>query len=58
MEIRKALGRIMEVLQTSDKALPEDFDRIRKMQVLAAKGRQRWRTVQEWYMSMKMQGLV
>jgi hypothetical protein len=48
----------MEVLQTSDKALPEDFDRIRKMQVLTAKGRQRWRTVQEWYTNMKMQGLV
>ena len=58
MEIRKALGRIMEVLQTSNKATPEDFDRIRKMRVLAAKGRQRWRTVQEWYMNMKMQGLV
>ena len=52
MEIQHALKRIMKVLQTSDKATPEDFDRIRKMQVLAAKGRQRWRTVQEWYMKM------
>jgi len=58
MEIQKALGGIMKVLQTSDKATPEDFDRIRKMQVLAAKGTQRWRTVQDWYMNMKMQGLV
>ena len=58
MEIHEALRRIMEVLQTSDKALPEDFDRIRKMQVLTTKGRQRWRTVQDWYTSMKMQGLV
>ena len=57
-EIRKALGRIMYVLQTSDQALPEDFDRIQKMRVFAAEGRQRWRTVQEWYMSMKTQGLV
>ena len=58
MEIQHALKRIMKVLQTSDKATPEDFDRIRKMQVLAAKGRQKWRTVQEWYMNMKMQDLV
>ena len=58
MEIQHALRRIMKVLQTSDKATPEDFDRIRKMQVLAAKGRQRWRTVQEWYMNMKMHDLV
>ncbi|MBC2696021.1 MAG: glycosyltransferase family 2 protein [Desulfobacteraceae bacterium] len=58
MEIQHTLKRIMKILQTSDKATPEDFDRIRKMQVLAAKGRQRWRTVQEWYMNMKMRDLV
>jgi glycosyltransferase involved in cell wall biosynthesis len=58
IEIQKALRRIMEFLQTSDKALPDDLDRIRKMQVLTTKGRQRWRTVQEWYMSMKRQELV
>ena len=58
MEIQKALERIMEVLQTSDKATPEDFGRIRKMQIIATKRRQRWQTVQEWYMNMKMQGLV
>ncbi len=57
-EIQKALGRIMRVLKTSDKATPDDLDRIRKMRALAAKGRQRWRTVQEWYMSMKRQDLV
>jgi len=58
MEIQEALGRITRVLETSDKATPNDIDRIRKMQVLAAEGRQRWRTIQDWYMSMKRQGLV
>jgi glycosyltransferase involved in cell wall biosynthesis len=58
MEIQEALRRIMEFLQTSDKAMPEDLDRIEKMQVFTSEGRQGWRTVQEWYTSMKMQGLV
>jgi hypothetical protein len=45
-------------IRTSDKAAPDDLDRIRKMQVLAAEEEGRWRTVQEWYMSMKRQELV
>jgi glycosyltransferase involved in cell wall biosynthesis len=58
MEIQEALRRIMGVLEISNKAMPDDLDRIRKMQVLAAEERGRWRTVQEWYMSMKRQELV
>ncbi|OPL17394.1 MAG: hypothetical protein AVO38_01495 [delta proteobacterium ML8_D] len=58
MEIQKALRRIMEFLQTSGKAKPEDLDRIERMQLFTFEGRHRWRTVQEWYTSMKMQGLV
>jgi len=58
VEIQEALRRIMEFLQTSDKAMPEDLHRMEKMQLFASEGRQGWRTVQEWYTSMKMQGLV
>lgn len=58
MEIQEVLRRIMGVLETSNKATPDDLDRIRKMQVLAAEERGRWRTVQDWYMSMKRQELV
>jgi len=58
IEIQEALRRITGVLETSDKTRPDDLERIRKMQVLAAEERGRWRTVQEWYMSMKRQELV
>ena len=64
--VRAATGHVLMFLDSDDiwlplhvrSLIPQDFDRIEKMQVLAAKGRQRWRTVQEWYMNMKMQGLV
>ena len=57
-KIQEILRRIMEVLETSDRALPKDIERIQKMQVLTNEGGQRWQTVQDWYMGMRRQGLV
>jgi glycosyltransferase involved in cell wall biosynthesis len=58
VKIQDTLRRITRVLKMSDKALPEDFNRIKKMQILTAARRQEWQTIQDWYISMKKQGLI
>jgi glycosyltransferase involved in cell wall biosynthesis len=57
-EIQQALERIMGVLRNIDRTKPEDLDRVRTMNALAAKKGATWETIQDWYASLKGHGLL
>ncbi len=57
-EIQQALERIAGVLQSLDRTKPEDLDRVRKMNMLAAEKGETWETIQDWYLSLRGHGLL
>ncbi|MBU2551667.1 MAG: glycosyltransferase family 2 protein [Proteobacteria bacterium] len=56
--IPRTLDRIQGFIERSEAAGAEDMDRIRGMQALASEEGEQWRTIQDWYSSMKRHGLV
>jgi glycosyltransferase involved in cell wall biosynthesis len=57
-QILEALSRVMAVVETAAASGPEDLAWVRSVRDLALTEGWKWRTVQEWYTSMKMRGML
>jgi len=58
LQITALLDRIAAVLEETGRAGSADRARVRSMRRLAAEEGEKWRTIQDWYLTLKGRGLV
>jgi glycosyltransferase involved in cell wall biosynthesis len=57
-QVLEALSRVLAVVESAGVSEPEDLAWVRSVRELVSAEGWKWRTVQEWYTSMKMRGML